>query len=95
MPRLFGIMSVTGSVDCRAVEQKGESMVPQEWVGKRVEVDLVRPGPTLMGGTYQGTLNAVTDLGIVATLSTDDRPGTGARERFYPWSAVLAVDLSG
>jgi hypothetical protein len=48
-----------------------------------------------MGATYRGTLNAVTDLGIVATLSTDDRPGTGERERFYPWSAVLSVDLSG
>jgi hypothetical protein len=47
-----------------------------------------------MGATYQGTLNAVTDLGIVATLSTDDRPGTEERERFYPWSAVLSVDLS-
>ena len=45
-------------------------MVPQEWIGKRVEIDLVRPGPTLMGTTYQGTLNAVTDLGIVATLRT-------------------------
>jgi hypothetical protein len=45
-------------------------MVPQEWVGKRVEVDLVRPGPTLMGATYRGTLNAVTDLGIVAPMSS-------------------------
>ena len=44
--------------------EKGEPMVPQEWVGKRVEVDLVRPGPTLMGATYQGTLNAVTDLDV-------------------------------
>jgi hypothetical protein len=64
-------------------------MVPQEWVGKWVEVELVRPGPTLMGAAYQGTLNAVTDLGIVATLSTDARPET--EERFYPWSAVLSV----
>ena len=70
-------------------------MVPQEWVGKRVEIDLVRPGPTLMGATYQGMLNAVTDLGIVATLSTDARPETEERERFYPWSAVLSIDLSG
>ena len=70
-------------------------MIPQEWVGKRVEVDLVRPGTTLMGATYQGTLNAVTDLGIVATLSTDDQPEPAKRERFYPWSAVLSVDLSG
>ena len=74
--------------------EKGEPMVPQEWVGKRVEVDLVRPGPTLMGATYQGTLNAVTDLGIVATLSTDARAETEERERFYPWSAVLSVDLA-
>ncbi|CAN5231163.1 MAG: hypothetical protein M3Q62_08145 [Actinomycetota bacterium] len=70
-------------------------MVPQEWVGKRVEVDLVRPGATLMGATYRGTLNAVTDLGIVASLSIDDQPGAEKRERFYPWSAVLSVDLSG
>ena len=69
-------------------------MVPQEWVCKQVEIDLVRPGPTLMGATYQGTLNAVTDLGIVATLSIDARPETEERERFYPWSAVLCVDLS-
>jgi hypothetical protein len=48
-----------------------------------------------MGATYQGTLNAVTDLGIVATLSTDAQPGSEERERFYPWSAVLSVDLSG
>jgi hypothetical protein len=47
------------------------------------------------GGTYQGTLNAVTDLGIVASLSTDARSETEERERFYPWSAVLSVDLSG
>jgi hypothetical protein len=69
-------------------------MIPQEWVGKRVEIDLVRPGPTLTGATYQGTLNAVTDLGIVASLSTDIQPGTEVRERFYPWSAVLSIDLS-
>jgi hypothetical protein len=49
----------------------------------------------LRGGTYQGTLNAVTDLGIVASLSTDARSETEERERFYPWSAVLSVDLSG
>jgi hypothetical protein len=77
------------------MREKGEPMVPQEWVGKRVEVDLVRPGPTLRGGTYQGTLNAVTDLGIVASLSTDARSETVERQRFYPWSAVLSVDLSG
>jgi hypothetical protein len=76
-----------------SARERGDPMVPQEWVGKRVEIDLVRPGPTLMGATYQGTLNAVTDLGIVATLSIDARPET--RERFYPWSAVLCVDLSG
>ena len=70
-------------------------MIPQEWVGKRVEIDLVRPGPTLMGATYQGMLNAVTDLGIVATLSIDARLETEQRERFYPWSAVLSLDLSG
>jgi len=48
-----------------------------------------------MGATYQGTLNAVTDLGIVASLSTDPQPEAEDRERFYPWSAVLSVDLSG
>ena len=74
---------------------KGEPMIPQEWVGKRVEVDLVRPGATLTGATYRGTLNAVTDLGMVASLSTDVQPGTEERERFYPWSAVLSIDLSG
>jgi hypothetical protein len=82
-------------LEVELARRKGEPMVPQEWVGKRVEVDLVRPGPTLMGATYQGTLNAVTDLGIVATLSTDAQPGTEERQRFYPWSAVLSVDLSG
>src|SRR5215207_536709 len=50
-------------LEVELARKKGEPMVPQEWVGKRVEVDLVRPGPTLMGATYQGTLNAVTDLG--------------------------------
>jgi hypothetical protein len=45
-----------------------------------VEVDLVRFGPTLLGATYQGT------------LSTDARPESEERERFYPWSAVLSVD---
>jgi len=69
-------------------------MIPQEWVGKRVEVDLVRPGATLMGATHRGTLNAVTDLGIVASLSTDIQLETEERERFYPWSAVLSIDLS-
>ena len=71
-------------------------MVPQEWVGKRVEVDLVRPGATLTGATYRGMLNAVTDLGIAASLSPDARPGVEeeARERFYPWSAVLCIDLA-
>ena len=78
-----------------SAREKGDPMVPQEWVGKRVEIDLVRPGPTLMGATYQGMLNAVTDLGIVATLSSDTQPETEQRERFYPWSAVLSVDLSG
>ena len=94
----YSVPSVHVSVECWAVglaREKGEPMVPQEWVGKRVEVDLVRPGPTLMGATYQGMLNAVTDLGIVATLSTDDHPGIEERERFYPWSAVLSIDLSG
>ena len=94
----FHEKDVTVGVEWWTVElarEKGELMVPQEWVGKRVEVDLVRPGPTLMGATYQGTLNAVTDLGIVATLSTDAQLVTEERERFYPWSAVLSVDLSG
>ena len=41
-------------------------------------------------------LNAVTDLGIAASLSPDARPGTEqeARERFYAWSAVLCIDVS-
>jgi hypothetical protein len=75
--------------------KEGEQMIPQQWVGKRVEVDLVRPGPTLAGATYRGTLNAVTDLGIAASLSPDALPETeGLRERFYPWNAVLSIDLS-
>ena len=74
-------------------------MIPQEWVGKRVEVDLVRPEAALTGATYRGTLNAVTDLGIAASLSPDAaRPGAEgeqeARERFYPWSAVMCIDLA-
>ena len=71
-------------------------MIPQQWVGKQVEVDLVRPGATLAGVTHRGTLNAVTDLGIAASLSPDARPGAEqeARERFYPWGAVLCIDLA-
>ncbi len=77
-------------------------MIPQEWVGKRVEVDLVRPGAALTGATHRGTLNAVTDLGIAASLSPDAAaprpPGAEgeqeARERLYPWSAVLCIDLA-
>jgi hypothetical protein len=74
-------------------------VIPQEWVGKRVEVDLVRPGAALTGATHRGTLNAVTDLGIAASLSPDPaRPGAEgeqeARERFYPWGAVLCIDLA-
>ncbi len=80
--------------------EEGEHVIPQEWVGKRVEVDLVRPGAALTGATYRGTLNAVTDLGIAASLSADAaRPGAegeheGVRERFYPWGAVLCIDLA-
>ena len=56
-------------------------------------------GCALTGATHWGTLNAVTDLGIAASLSPDAaRPGAEgeqeARERFYPWSAVLCIDLA-
>jgi hypothetical protein len=94
----YNVAGVAGGVECWAVEptqEKGDAMIPQEWLGKRVEVDLVRPGATLTGATYRGTLNAVTDLGIVASLSTDPQLGSEERERFYPWSAVLSIDLSG
>ena len=59
---------------------------------------LCAPGAALTGATSRGTLNAITDLGIAASLSPDARPGDEgeqeARERFYPWSAVLCIDLA-
>lgn len=70
-----------------------EEEIPRSWVGRRVEALILSPwGGALTAWTEEGTLEYVTDLGIVASLEQEDEPTAGA---FYPWSAVLRLRLKG
>jgi hypothetical protein len=76
-------------------EERG---APYSWAGQQVEASIVIPGAIsstraplpMTASTYIGILEAVTDSGIVATLSDpDDEEEEPAVSRFYPWSSVL------
>ena len=77
---------------------------PQDWIGQQIRVELVRPGGESAGGgvlpligtPYFGELIALTEHGIVAALVELGQNITRSprRERFYPWSAVLSIELA-
>jgi hypothetical protein len=76
--------------------------VPHSWVGHTIAVALLEPAPASLrfGGmdtdirlpstaVKSGTLDAVTDHGIVGAFSAPDADEEPVG--FYPWSAVLAI----
>jgi hypothetical protein len=68
---------------------------PHDWIGKRVEVELIRPGGAGLRSEHRwGTLEAVNNLGITGAFSSQTGTPAKTRRRFYPWSAVLSMDLS-
>ena len=77
-----------------------EAQVPYSWEGQQVEASILGPvygqsTLSLTGWDLTGTLEMVTDLGIVAFLSDpDDEEGTSPVRTFYPWSSVLWLRLA-
>jgi len=83
-------------------EELMEEQVPRSWVGQRVEAGILEAEGLDQYGLARGlteqyrtgTLEAVNDLGIVATLElateddNDEEEGE-AVGTFYPWAAVL------
>ena len=77
----------------------GAERTPDSWVGRRVEAVVVRPvnpdqpaySTSLTALTYEGILEEVNDLGIVASLSSEAE--MLAASTFYPWGAVLSLRL--
>ncbi|MDP8951998.1 MAG: hypothetical protein M3N18_07145 [Actinomycetota bacterium] len=79
----------------------GADQVPEAWVGRRVEVRIIVSGGwtssghpyPLRGESRVGDLEGVNELGIIATLSDGEvEPTPGV---FYPWGAVLSMQLEG
>jgi hypothetical protein len=80
-----------------------ENRVPNSWVGQQVEALIIHPThtspygvPTGLSATYHsGTLEAVNELGMVASLVFDpEDEEEGPVSMFYPWSAVLGLRLA-
>ena len=84
-----------------------EEQAPRSWVGQRVEMGLLEAErldeynlPQGLTEQYRdGMLEAVNDLGIVASLSIVASLDLGPEDEekptstFYPWSAVLWLRL--
>ena len=84
-----------------------EEQAPRSWVGQRVEMGLLEAErldeynlPHGLTEQYRdGMLEAVNDLGIVASLSIVASLDLGPEDEekptstFYPWSAVLWLRL--
>ncbi len=79
----------------------GEEQIPESWVGRRVTALVVRPhygqyGPTgLTAWTYVGVLEDANRHGILASVSDPEDEEEPAVRRFYPWGAVLSLELEG
>ena len=79
-----------------------EPRVPYEWAGMRVEATIVQATYAELGGygltaaPRIGTLEAVNELGILASLWREgDVPEDEVPARtFYPWSSVLELRLA-
>ncbi len=66
--------------------------IPSAWIGQNVRLELRDVDPQRIGGgsrfdSRTGTLQAVTELGLVIEHAT----GRQERIRFYPWSAVRSI----
>jgi hypothetical protein len=58
---------------------------PHDWVGKRVEVELIRPGSRGPNSERRwGTLEAASNIGITGGFTDYARPDAKVRRRFYP-----------
>jgi hypothetical protein len=71
-----------------------EDRAPYSWVGLRVEVSILQESYgdgqwTLTARDRTGTLEAVTFLGIVASLSDSEDDDEPSASTFYPWSSVI------
>ncbi len=81
-----------------------EARIPYSWEGQQVETEIVgTQGVDSRYGTPKGltahyctgTLETVTDLGIVASLSDPDgEDETQPASTFYPWSSVVSLRLA-
>lgn len=76
-----------------------EETAPYSWEGRRVSALIVSPwgmtssmgvpsSRSLTAWAEEGTLEKVTELGIIASFEQEDEPTISA---FYPWSAVLRL----
>ena len=75
-----------------------ETQIPDSWVGKQVEAEIVRPlyraGAMGLGAwPLIGKLEVMHDLGIVASFSDPDDEEDVPVRAFYPWSSVLRMRL--
>jgi hypothetical protein len=84
-----------------------EAEVPHNWTGRRVTAAIVQASgfghyrtPLPLTAVYRvGTLEAVNDLGIMATLGYYDPEDEEVSEEppvstFYPWGAVVLLRLA-
>ena len=77
--------------------------VPYAWEGQRVVASILQTGGYSGAPSYTplplqaperaGTLEQVTELGIVATLALVHEEEEEPKSTFYPWSAVLSMRL--
>ena len=73
---------------------------PEAWIGREVTAAIVLPRygeygtPTnLTAWVKSGILEDVNQYGILASLSDPDDEEEAAVRRFYPWGAVLSLEL--
>ena len=71
-------------------ETDWSARVPEAWIGRTVELIFISGSSTEYA---DGDLEEVNERGIV--LSVETQVGHPAQPLFYPWSAVLSVDVSG
>jgi hypothetical protein len=91
---------VSGGLPVGDEGKVGQDRGLDSWVGRRVEVVLVRPinpdqpkfSTSLTAFTYKGLLEQVLEHGILASVSSDYE--MLAANTFYPWGSVLSMRLA-
>jgi hypothetical protein len=91
---------MSGGLPARDATNAEAGRKPDSWVGRRVEVVVVRPvnpdqpgfSSSLTALTYEGLLEEANDRGVVASLSSEIEVLSAST--FYPWGAVLSMRLT-